>query len=412
VTRAALLVAWHEYITNVRRPGFIFATLLAPLGALVVVALVLGLAWPAMDRLISSDNPAVGVVDPTGRLVPLPDAYAERYRAFADEEAARTALRAGELSGYLVVGPDFPATGEVHAFTRPDLRLQVDGLSPAWLRPLLLHGLLAGRVDAATAALAQSPDLGEVVPAVLDGGSGDTGDPLLAQIVRTLVPFCVATLLAMTIFGASNYLLRSVTEEKENRVLEMLLCALTPLDLLAGKVIGLGALSVTQVAVWPTYGALPLLFGFRSLTGRLAVALDPLMLLLSFVYFLLGYLQYAVLMAAAGALGTNMRESQQIGGQFALFSMIPFFVAPFMIIDPNLPVARFLSVLPLFAPTMMMIRLPFGEVPPIDIAMSLLVSAATIPAVVWASARVFRASLLVYGKRLTAREVVAALRAS
>ncbi len=406
MTSAALRIAWHEYITNVRRPAFLLATFVLPFVGIAVLALVLGMAAPTVDRWAAAETARVGVVDATGNLVPIQPAYVAHYQAFATEEDARVALNAGQLSGYLVADPAFRETGEVMAWTRRDVRIQRDGLSRAWLRPFLLAAILRGRVDEATLAVVESPSFGDVEAQVLGGPLRD--DRRATQIGVTMAPFFVAMLLAMTIFAASNYLLRSVTEEKENRVLEMLLCAVTPMDLLTGKVLGLGALSVTQVAVWPVYAAVPLVLG--SLAPPLRAALDPVLIAFSLVYFVLGYLQFAVLMAAAGALGTNMRESQQIGGQFALFSMIPFFLAPMLLFDPNLGLARFLSFVPLFAPTMMMMRLPFGQVPALDIALSLAISAVTVPAVIWGSARVFRASLLVYGKRLTVREILGALR--
>jgi ABC-2 type transport system permease protein len=126
----------------------------------------------------------------------------------------------------------------------------------------------------------------------------------------------------------------------------------------------------------------------------------------------LGFLVYAVLTGAVGALGTNMQESQQLAGIFSFCAAIPLMLAGFMFQNPNMPLARALSWFPLTAPTMMLLRVPMSRVPAVDIAGSILVTALAVPVILWAGAKVFRMGLLMYGKRPGVREVWRALRAS
>jgi ABC-2 type transport system permease protein len=124
----------------------------------------------------------------------------------------------------------------------------------------------------------------------------------------------------------------------------------------------------------------------------------------------LGYTLYAILMASVGALGTTMRESQQLAGIFSMFAAIPYMLSGFLFANSNTLLARVLSYFPLTAPTMMMLRLPFAEVPWVDVVGSIVILLASIPAALWIGSKLFQVGLLIYGKRPTLREIWLILR--
>jgi ABC-2 type transport system permease protein len=201
-----------------------------------------------------------------------------------------------------------------------------------------------------------------------------------------------------------------VAEEKESRVVEIVVSSVRPVELMAGKVAGLGALGLTQVLVWVASatgfsgGAVALL----AVAG--AASIPARVLALGVVYYLLGYTLYAILMAGAGALGTTMRESQQLAGVFSFFAAVPYMISGFLFANPNMAIARALSFFPLTAPTMMMLRLPLAEVPWVDVVGSIVVLLLSVPAALWVGAKLFRVGLLVYDKRPTLREIWLILR--
>jgi ABC-2 type transport system permease protein len=123
------------------------------------------------------------------------------------------------------------------------------------------------------------------------------------------------------------------------------------------------------------------------------------------IYVALGFLIFAFLMGAGGALGGSLQESQQVGGIFGWFAAAPLWIIGFIFSNPNAAIARVLSWFPLTAPTMMILRLSFGNVALIDIIGSLVVTTLTVPFVIWAGAKVFRAGLLNYGKRPNLKQV-------
>jgi ABC-2 type transport system permease protein len=190
-----------------------------------------------------------------------------------------------------------------------------------------------------------------------------------------------------------------VAEEKEGRIIEILLSSIGPTQLLTGKILGLGALGLIQVLVW--VGAAAVLLGTAAsifaAEGLISISLGTVAL--GLLYFVLGYLLFATLMAVAGSMGTTMRESQQIASIFSLAAAIPWMLMGVIFANPNAALAVALSYFPLTAPVMMLIRLGFGQVPTHQIIISLALLAATLVLSLWAGAKTFRVGLLMYGKR-------------
>ncbi len=420
--RKVWTIARHEYLTNIRRTGFIIMTAIVP--ALGLIALILTvLLLPRGDavadwlerqfdvgrndrmtewlgRVFGVGRKPVGVVDRSGYFTPILPEYRESFILYEDPEAAEAALRADELQVVLIIGEDYLETGRIVALTRESFGEAAIADSRR-VRAFLVTHLLANRVDPALARRAADPTEG-LQSRIISSTGKERGGGMLFTF---LVPYFLAVFLIMTIFASSGYLIQSVAEEKENRIVEIIISSVRPTELMAGKVLGLGALGLTQVLIW-----LGSAWGFTGgMTMVLALAgnvgIPARVFILGVVYYLLGYLLYAVLMAGVGALGTTMRESQQLAGIFSFIAVIPYMLASFVMVNPNAPVARAFSFFPLTAPTMMMLRIPLGEVPWVDVAGSIGVLILSIPAALWFGAKLFRVGLLIYGKRPTLREI-------
>ena len=407
----AATVAVHEYVTNVRRFGFIFFTLLpVALGVigLVVAAFFSGQAARFFENQFAPKAQLTGVVDQSGLFASIPASFADEFVSLADEAAAQRALADDTIGAFIVIPPDYVASGKITAYVKEGGFMSGAVLADrSSLTPFLVNGLLAGKVDEALVRRAGAP--ANVTPVTLgpQGNSGGRGSTFSA-VSGFIIPYMMSIFLVIAIFATAQYLLRSVSEEKETRVIEVILSSVTARELLAGKVVGLGALGFTQLGVW-LGSAIVFTGGLGALIAGAVVALNPLVFVLSAVYFLLGYVIYGTLMAAAGALGTNVRESQQIAALFSIVAFLPYMLSSFIMMNPNMLLARVLSYFPLTAPTMMMFRLPFG-VPPADIIGSLIVLVVSVPFCVWGGAKVFRTGLLMYGKRPSLKQIWRILR--
>jgi ABC-2 type transport system permease protein len=224
------------------------------------------------------------------------------------------------------------------------------------------------------------------------------------EVADLFGPFGMFLLMTMAIFFSSGYLLQGIAEEKQNRVIEVLLSSVKPTHLLAGKILGLGAAGLLQVALYIVLIFMPAmsLFVFMKINmGKL---------LLSVVYFILGYLLFACLLAATGVIGNTVQESSQLSAIWTMTSMIPMFLLAPLSTEPNGILARALSFFPITAPVTMMLRISAADVPALDVAISVIVLIVSIYLAVNGAAKVFRASSLMYGKRPSLPEIIRWLR--
>jgi len=409
--RRVWVVARHEYLTNIRRAGFIIMTAIIP--ALGIIGLLLGAFFAGQasrlgdffEEQFDVGSKRTGVVDASGYFSPILPEYQRNFVLYKDKETAEAALKAEEVSNVLMIGEDYLETGRVVVLSKGSGFDAAAVSDSATVRTFFVDHLLEDRVDPAFQKRAADPF--DIESLVLSTGGGAQGGGLLFTFV---IPYTLSIFLVVTIFISSGYLLQSVAEEKESRVIEIVISSVRPVELMAGKVAGLGALGLTQVLVWVASA-----MGFSSgAVAFLAVAgtasIPARVLILGVVYYLLGYTLYAILMAGIGALGTTMRESQQLAGIFSFFAAVPYMVGGFLFANPNILLARVLSFFPLTAPTMMLMRLPLAEVPWVDVAGSILILLISVPAALWVGAKLFRVGMLIYGKRPTVKEIWLILR--
>jgi len=395
-------IARHEYLVNIRRPAFIILTALVPLLGLVgmiVAGFYAGQMGSFFEKQFSGEPGQVGVVDQSGLFTPILPEYQKRFHAYTNEAHARQALESGKVALYLLISHDYLDTGKVQVVIRGSGFSAATASESPRIRHFLVDHLLAGKVAPALRQRVANPM--DAVPVVLGATGQETSDSPFAFFFRFVLPYLLAVLLVITIFVSSGYLLQGVSEEKDSRVIEIVLSSVSAEQLLAGKVIGLGALGLTQIMVW----GLSLVVLGSGATSLLAVSgkvfIAPSLFILSVVYYLLGFTLYAILMASVGALGSTVRESQQLAGLFSFGAAVPYMLSGFLFTNPNALIARILSFFPLTAPTMMLLRLPLAEVPTVDVIGSLVVLIVSIPVVLWAGAKVFRLGLLMYGQRPT-----------
>ena len=405
--RKVFTIALHEYWINVRRPDFIIFTSLVPL--LGIVALIVSLffgrqAGGAIVRMFDSGSDVTAVVDRSGEFTPILPRFEEEYVHYGDEAEARTALESGELQRVVVVPDTYRQEGEVTVVTEGS---RFSGSGTSGLRAFLTAHLVEEIGDETLQARLIDPYDAQVE---YIGEQAQASGGVAGEILSFIVPFLFGILLAVTIFVSSGYLVRSVAEEKSSRVIEIVLSSVTPQQLLAGKVVGLGALGLTQILVWIASAA--------GLSGGLVVLAGIMLPLLmrvevfglALVFYILGFGVYAVLIAAIGTLGSSFQESQQITGIFIFIAAIPMMLTGVIMTNPDAMVVRVLSWFPLTAPTTMMLRLPLAEVPWFDVAGSIILLLITIPVVVWLGAKVFRLGMLMYGKRPGILEIVRLLK--
>jgi ABC-2 type transport system permease protein len=392
------LVAKREFLYNLRRRSFLFAAFGAPLFTIVIMFV----AFAAVDASLGGEfTGTIGYVDQAGVL---DGAFArpDNFAPYSSVEAAAADLEAGALSGYFVIAPDYLNTGEVTLYRGGDVPPSVEDEIDAFL----VANLSSQIGDPQLAELVQDPVDLAVRP--LDTGRTIRDDGIIGVF---LAPFIFMMVFLIGSQTTSTYLMSGVAEEKTNRIMEILVTSVTPFQLLAGKIIGLGALGLMQLGIWLGAGALVLALNRDGTIGFLAGVHFPLdLVLLSLVYFVLFYFLFSSIMAGIGAVTGSEQESRQIAGLFGFIVAIPFFFIFTFFEDPNGTIPVFLTLFPLTSPMVVILRASFAAIPAWQIALSVGLLLLTSLLVAWASARIFRWSLLMYGKRPSFRMLLQALR--
>ncbi len=410
-------VARWEYMEKIKSKAFLFSLFLTPI-IMVAVSVIPALLASQAD----TESKTIGIIDLSGQVVsPLSKLLEERFklptgapnyllRSFtidtsknaqtvARHEADSLAL-AEMIEGYLIIGKNFmgdssfeyrsPNVGNVKLMENLRSVLQDFLLS----QRLIARGLdphlakdLSGTVDLKTIKLSKS-------------GEQESG---FSQVFFTAYIFMM--MMFILIMTSGQLLVRSMLEEKSNRVVEILLSSCSANDLMGGKIIGLSGLGITQLLFW-------VLIGF-VITVKLSIALLslPLMLLI-LLYIILGYLLYAAIFIAIGSPVSTEQEAQQITSYLVMILIVPIALAFSVAQSPNSTLVRVLSYIPLFSPSFMIMRIP-NQLPSVpEIIITLLLIAASVIGMMWIAGKIFRTTILSYGKRPGLREMIALIRSA
>ncbi len=222
----------------------------------------------------------------------------------------------------------------------------------------------------------------------------------------------IAILFYLTVIGAAGYLLQSLGKEKEGRVMEILLSSLRPLELLTGKVLGLGGIGLLQMAVWSLLAFTIFQRGDSLFNNITLPTLTAGAWILTILHFIVGYLVYASLFAGLGAIVPNVKEGSQYTFLLMLPTFLPMWFNSIMISAPNGLFATTLSLVPLTAPLAMPMRLAITAVPPWQWLVSLSVSLAAAVLLLWAATKFFRSQTLLTGQSFSPKVIWRTLRSA
>ena len=398
------LIAKREYTERVKTKGFIIATVLIPV---LMSVLVLGggflasktksnshIAVVTSDGVFGSDLKQKLESDKENTMkVDVATPSEETRRRLDGELLDKTST----LSGYLWVTPAAQA-GERPKFSykarsagdiSTQLALQSSIKSVLILERLTAKGMSVAEIDVLNA------------PVDIDtSASGNTMAALASAYVMFLLMY-----MAIALYGMNTA--RSIIEEKTSRVFEVLLATIKPDELLAGKILGVGAVGLTQVGIWMFAAALLSTSGLAaSLIGSGHSLISGLQIVYFLLYFVFGFLLYSSIAAALGAMTNSEQELQQLN----MFLMMPLFFCMLMLLPiiraPNSMLSQITSLIPFCSPLLMNVRASLTEVPAWQIGLSFALMSLTIVVILWISSRIYRVGILMYGKKPNLPEIL------
>ena len=425
-----LLIARSEYLRRVLTKSFVLGVLLAPVGMVLLFAL------PFVMTLFDSDDGVrqVVVLDETGRLFDaVAGAVPERFELEAADPPLDS-LRARVLDERADLALVLPASlldgqGDATAYTRSGGGISqfddVRGAVREAVRDVRLSEI--GAPSEVQAVLEERPGLQSVTVT-------ETGDAADGALIATIIGYVSGFVIYFLVFIYGAMVMRGVIEEKQNRIVEVVASSVKPFELLMGKVLGIGAVGLTQIALWTVLGAVvltalgPIMLALAGPDAAAATAsapgvpadvaadvpfdpgaitafLTPGFLLVLVLCFLGGYLFYAALFAAVGSAVEQESDAQSLSIPVTLPAIIPvLFLGP-MLDQPDSTLSTVLSILPPFSTVLLPVRVAVTDVPFWQIALSLGLLAAAFVGAIWVAARVYRVGILMYGKKATFRDL-------
>lgn len=413
------VITKREYLERVRTRWFFIATFFGPVlfGGLMILPPLIA------QRSRASDNVAnILVLDASGTdlgnrvagSLGIGTAGGARVLTVAPAELAAAeslatdSVLARHARGYLVLDSTSVAgTAARYVGTNASTIADMEELTRVVREQVLAMKFERAGVDPLEASSISRTRLRLETERLTSAGRGGSGR------VNILFAFMVAFLLYITIFLYGQNVLRGVMEEKQSRVAEVVFASVRPMTLLGGKVLGVGAVGLTQLVLWVLSGFVlyqirqPLLvrFGVESATFPLPDISFGLTLLL-LLFFVLGYVFYASLFAAVGATVNSEQEAQQAQLPVVLMLVSSVVLLQAIVTRPDGGLSRLLSLLPFSAPIVMPLRMAVVPVSVFDVVLSLALLAAGCWGVVWLAARIYRVGMLMYGKRPTTRELL------
>lgn len=408
------LIIAREYLTRVKRKSFIITTILVPL-----LMIAISLAPAAVMLLSSPENRNIAVVDQTGIIAPRLDSNNEVK--FVSVDAPLDSLRADtDFDAILVIDANAvksPADA-IRLYSRGAPAMQTGAYINSQLEDAIEDIRLEGyNIDNIKQILANVNADFELATIRIDKEEDTATSVGLSYVIGLTLDM----MLYMFILIYGQMVMNSIIEEKNNRVLEIVVSSVKPTWLMLGKISGIGLVAITQILIWAvligscSLWSMPLLgdLGASSESTEIAAAMSQLsdtgfiagLFLYLLLFFIGGYLFYSAIYAAIGSAVDNVQDASQLSTIATMPVIIGIISSMAVLSNPGSTLAFWVSVIPFTSPMAMMSRLPYG-VPTWEIILSLVVLYISFAFLIWLCAKIYRVGIFMYGKKPTLIEII------
>ena len=329
----------------------------------------------------------------------------------ANEQLAKQMLFDGEIDGYLIIQEDSSALASAAEFKAKDIDSGVlQDLQMAL--QLIRTGLVAEQLELTGEDLLELNRSFLVESTIVtEGDEGKSEEQIAVTFIFVII---MLSLLFMSIFGGGTMVATEVSSEKSSRVMEILITSVKPLTQMFGKIVGVFLVGLVQLLIYIATAAINLLLphnrdAFAYFNLDLS-GISPSLVVYFILFYLLGYFAYAVIFAAAGSIVSRNEDVGQVISPITIISMVVFYVAIFSISNTGAAYVEILSFVPLFSPILMFMRIGVSNPAVWEIALAIAINVAFIMLVGWFAAKIYRAGVLMYGKKPALKEVWKAMR--
>lgn len=425
------LIIGREFNERVRKKSFIITTILMPV---LMIAL---MAAPALIMTFSQgDEKQIGVIDASNLVGERLQSDESLHFELLDtslEEARRTRM---DLFGILYIAPDIlENTNGVQLYANSSTSLTLEGEICSQIEQILEEEKLKQYNIENLQTILDEIETSVSMQTFRNDKSQEATNEAQSSIVATVIGYILAFVLYMFLLIYGTMVMQSVIEEKNNRVLEVMVSSVKPFDLMMGKILGVGSVAVLQVIIWGVLilgmgtfvvphlmpedvmasasvieqgGALNSGSFDPEILQAVAVMTDTAYLAKIFISMILfvfgGFLLYAAMFAAVGSAVDNVQDASQLQTPITIPIILALMMMLAVINDPTSKLAFWFSVIPFTSPIVMMARIPY-DIPTWEIVLSLVVLYASFVALVWFAAKIYRVGIFMYGKKPTLKEL-------
>jgi ABC-2 type transport system permease protein len=231
-------------------------------------------------------------------------------------------------------------------------------------------------------------------------------------IVQVIAPIALAIVFALAVFTGANQMGTTVVREKENRAMEMVVTSMSPSELVAGKILGMSLLSLTQVSIWVFGALIAVAMAISGASGIMSINIPWQPIIWVLLLGIPGYFLYAALGSGLGVIAGDSQQARQLSGYLGMLGLFPLYFTAMIVNAPNGALAIGLTLFPLTAPMMSLLRMAMTTVPVWQLFASLGLILVCLVAAIWSVARIFRVTMLLYGQSLNPKQLLEALKAA
>jgi ABC-2 type transport system permease protein len=417
--RQIYLVLKREYITRVRSKGFIWATILVPVGFAAVIGIMVFITvWESGDIF------EVGIKDETGQIAPsLIDLNERRYidHTGLGIDSLRTLVQQDVITGYIVITEE-----NITEPLNPELIYRGSGgmeflmsVESDFRQVIREERLRRAEVSEEIQEIYETRISLDTRRLTREGEEEDDDTVFLS-----FVGMILGIIIFISIFSYGGYITRGVIEEKTNRIIEVIASSVKPIELLTGKMAGVGALAITQFTIW-----ILAFIGLSTVAGPLAMsmmdtssqmggteaelpafldfpAIETSLMIYFILFFILGYLLYSSLFAAIGSAADSDTDTQQLMMPVTIPIMIAYFIMFHTWRSPDSMLSVVSSIIPFFSPILMVTRIAITDVPFWQIGASILLMVLTFAGTMWLSSKIYKVGILSYGSTASFKDIM------
>ncbi len=400
-----LSIIKFEYLRTVKRPAFWLSTLLVPMLMMVVVGITAysNIQAEKKTKDVAQDKEKIVVIDEAGIIS---DKFGLSMARVEDLDDEIEQVKNGALDLVVYIPENFAATKEYFIYAA-DKGIMANGNYKNVASYFINSGIIEG---------VENPSIKSLINAPLSTKQlfyDKDGKEVISGFHIFVLPAISFLVFLLSVFIGAQYLLQSVSEEKENRMIETLLAIVDSRDLIWGKIMGLSLVILTQMAVWGAGGAAAFLIGNQTSSllkmvdmGLVKQTITFGAVAILFFFVLFGFLLYSAIMVGVGSIATSQKDSQSLSAVFIIMAVLPMYFMPVLLSDPNGIIARAFSYFPSTSAFTLALRNSLGVLGVGEVLFGLFLNLFYVVIAFWIAVKMFKLGILMYSRRPSLKEVV------